>query len=130
MSFDRLGYKKPNLTWLSALHVLCNDHAGRLGKQFAGWAGIPVARLPHVTLIPSKDPVYGDRNPYHADLLLDEFRSRSQMESLAFHLGAEAYRYGLVDVQGKVRNVGHNVESGLLRRLFHRCVAAWHVFKG
>jgi hypothetical protein len=96
LSLDRLGLRAADANVLAELSVLCREHAGRVKKPFTGWAGLRVIELSNLRIVPSEDVVYADRNPYHADLLLDDYRNRSQMESLCFRLAWQAQRVGLV----------------------------------
>jgi hypothetical protein len=96
LSLDRLGLKEPNPSVLRHLDPICLAHAQRKKKPFLGWAGLRAADIAKLPVRPSEDPVYKDQNPYHADLVLDDFRSKALMETLAFRLVHHAQRIGLI----------------------------------
>jgi hypothetical protein len=86
LSFDRLGERGVDKSVTKFLTPLGVDQGQTLAppQEFSGWAAIPMAKLNFVTLRPT--PTDEPHNPFHADLSREDFRGRSQAETLAFRL--------------------------------------------
>ena len=86
LSLDRLG---PNVVaWvLRSLAPLCITHGQQQQKVFIGWGTFRAEPLMKVAnVVPSKS--LQEENPFHADLILDNFRNRVHAENLAHRLAA------------------------------------------
>lgn len=89
LSFDRLGIKKPTDEVVRFLTPKCNKHASIVMKPFFGWAAIKVSELKRLEVKPTPDDA--NDNPYHADLLRNDYRSRELAETLAFRLAYQVH---------------------------------------
>jgi hypothetical protein len=92
LSFDRIGLKTVDKEVVKFLTPQCHEHGKMQNKKFVGWAAIRVSDLKKLEI----QATASSENPYHADLMREDFRDAVSAELLAYRLAHHASALELV----------------------------------